>query len=313
MYGETLGILTIVAFALGFVMARNIRYQASPIFQNAIRSITSLIVLIIICIFSGFFLVLFQVSAELWLVLIGSILLMVIFGDSLALKSQNYLDPAKTLSITTISPFLTIAFSVFFLNRPLSFNLIISGIFISLGVIIINYKKVKGKEEDRDNQIIEEKDENVSRGSLIGTIMALLAAVSWSIGIILTDYSMNQINTELNIGIMSTIIGLTIRYLFASLVLGIIALKVERKQSVPRTSHTWSYLLVSALISSALGSILFAESARTAGAVFLSLINTAIPLFTIPFSYLINKEKIKKMELIGILIILMGVLIVLFT
>ena len=237
---------------------------------------------------------------------------MVIIGDSLALKSQSYLGPAKMLTITTISPFLTILLSIIFLNRRFSFTMLISGILISIGIIIINLKRVKMKVGDNQNHI-ESTEQKLSKDFLIGTILAIIAAFSWSFGIILTDYSMNQINIEFNIGIISTIIALLIRYLFASIILGFMALKEEVKKPVHRTRRTWILLLISALLSSTLGSIFFAESARTAGAAFLSLITTAMPLFTIPFSYIINRESILKRELIGILIILSGVLIILFS
>lgn len=311
MYGEILGLLTNLMFGIGFVLARNIREEASPIFQNAMRSIVSLACFTLICLFSGFILLIFQVSMQLWLILIGSITFMVIIGDSLALKSQSYLGPAKMLTITTISPFLTILLSIIFLNRPFSLTMLISGILISIGIIIINLKRVKMKKGDNQNHI-ESTEKKISKEFLIGTILAIIAAFSWSFGILLTDYSMNQIYIELNIGIISTIIALLIRYLFASIILGFVALKEEVKKSVHRTRRTWIFLLISALLSSTLGSIFFVESARTAGAAFLSLITTATPLFTIPFSYIINRERILKRELIGILIVLSGVLVILF-
>ncbi len=49
-----------------------------------------------------------------------------------------------------------------------------------------------------------------------------------------------------------------------------------------------------------------------AGATVISLISTALPLFTIPFSYVINKETISKNAFMGIIITLIGVLIILF-
>ncbi len=44
----------------------------------------------------------------------------------------------------------------------------------------------------------------------------------------------------------------------------------------------------------------------------MSLISTALPLFTIPLSYIINKENISKRGLLGIVIILTGVILILF-
>jgi len=310
--GEFLAVYTNIAFALGFVLAHKIDNEATPIFQNAVRSILGVIVFSVICLISGTFLLMFTFSWQLWLILAGSITFMVILGDTASLQSQKRIGPVKTLAITTTTPFFTIIFATIFFNRQISLQIIFSAIFIGLGVIIITYKKsIKKSNKDvyNENEIKLKID---TKNSVNGMLLAIFAATSWAIGVILTDYSMNEVNVILNIGLLSTIVALMLRYIFASIILSLTAYKVQKKNFQQISKQSWKILLLSGVFSTIFGAILFAEAARTAGASILSIISTALPLFTIPFSYLINKEKISKRGLLGVILTIIGVLLVLF-
>lgn len=69
-------------------------------------------------------------------------------------------------------------------------------------------------------------------------------------------------------------------------------------------------MIISALISNVIGSIMFGEAVQSAGASFMSLISTALPLFTIPFSYVINKETLSKRGYLGVGLTITGVLLI---
>lgn len=148
-----------------------------------------------------------------------SILFTIIIGDTAYLQSQKTLGPTKALAITTISPFFTILFSFLFLNRPFSIQTIFSGIFIGIGVVIITKKEEK--HEDKISKLSKQNNENENNlpKPLKGTLWALIAAIAWAIGIAISDYSFNQVKTILNLGILSTIVAMMIRYFFASLLL----------------------------------------------------------------------------------------------
>ncbi|MFX1432128.1 MAG: DMT family transporter, partial [Promethearchaeota archaeon] len=135
MYGEIMAILTVVSFALSFVLARKIENEATPIFQNAVRSIIGFLTFLIICLSLGIFFKIFSLSILIVFFLSISILFTVILGDTAYLHSQKILGPAKALAITTTTPFFTILFAIFFLNRPISVQMVFSGILIGIGVI----------------------------------------------------------------------------------------------------------------------------------------------------------------------------------
>ena len=319
MYGEIAAILTNVCFAVSFVLVRRIENEATPIFQNAIRATVGFLTFFIICLSFGVLLLVFSLSLFLILMLMMSVLFTVILGDTAYLHSQKILGPAKALAITITSPFFTIIFATFFLNRPFSILMIFSGVLIGIGVIIITKEKTKKISNDTTSSFKNHNYGSQNKlkdktflNTLKGTLWATVAAVSWAIGIALSDFSINQVNLVLNLGLLSTMIAMMIRFLFASSVLSTIALIERRKQPIPKSRNTWKILIVSAILSYSIGSLLFGEAVHIAGASFMSLISTALPLFTIPFSYIINKEKISKKGFFGVIITLFGVIFILF-
>ncbi len=319
MYGEIAAILTNVCFALSFVLARKIENEATPIFQNAIRATVGFLTFFIICLSFGILLLVFSLSLFLILMLIMSVLFTVIIGDTVYLHSQKILGPTKALAITTTTPFFTIIFATLFLSRPFSILMIFSGILIGIGVIIITKEKTKKNGYDTAPSIKDQNSNNqyklkdkIFLNTLKGTLWATVAAVSWAIGIALSDFSVSQVNLVLNLGILSTMIAMMIRFLFASSVLSMIGLIEGRKQPIPKSRNTWKILIISAILSYSIGSLFFGEAVHIAGASLMALISTALPLFTIPFSYIINKEKISKKGLIGVIITFFGVILILF-
>ncbi|MFX1327833.1 MAG: DMT family transporter [Promethearchaeota archaeon] len=319
MYGEITGILTGIFFALSFVLARKIENEARPIFQNAIRSLVGFLTFFIICLFFGVILEIFSLPIIIVSLLIMSITFTVILGDTAYLYSQKILGPTKALAITTTTPFFTILFALFFLNRQFSLKIIFSAILIAIGVIIITGKDIKTNNKSYSNSIHNSnfKGQNELRHkfylkTLKGSFWALFTAISWATGIALSDYSISQVDQILGLGILSTMIAMMVRFLFAFLFLSAVAYIEEKRKPLPKSRTTWKILIISAILSYSIGSLFFGEAVHTAGATFMSLISTAMPLFTIPFSYLINKEKLSRKGFLGVIITLVGVLLILF-
>ncbi|MFW9937756.1 MAG: DMT family transporter [Candidatus Thorarchaeota archaeon] len=304
MYGELAGILTSISFALSFVLARRIQEEATPIFQNTIRALVGFITFFIICLMFGVILTFSQLPILIIFMLMLSILFTVILGDTAYLQSQKVLGPAKALAIGNTTPFFTILFSTFFLGRPFTILMIFSGILIGIGAYIINIKDSSRNDEN----------ENLTKSSTktkSGLLWAFFASISWAIGLSLSDYSIGQTNQILGLGILSTIVAMMVRFLFASVVLIGVSLIEQRKKPIPKSRSTWKFLILSAILSYSLGSIFFGEAVYIVGASFMALISTAMPLFTIPFSYLINKEKLSKKGFLGVILTVLGVILIL--
>jgi drug/metabolite transporter (DMT)-like permease len=322
MYGEVMAILTVLSFAISIVLTRRIENHFTPIYQNMVRSYVGLITFLTISLAFGILFELFLLPIFVMLMLVLSILFNVILGDTAYLYSQKILGPAKALAIGNISPFFTFLFAAVFLRRPITIQMILSGILIGVGVFII----IKGKESNGIGNIVDkttqitpdesELKEKISKGTINttkGLLWALFASISWAFGFAISDYSFNQANKILGLGILSTMLAMVIRFLFASLLLSSIACvewRNKSSKSLPRNRSIWGILVLSSILSYSLGSIFFGEAVHVVGASIMSLISTAMPLFTIPFSYFINKETLSKEGFIGVIITILGVVLI---
>ena len=304
MYGELAAILTTLSFALSFVLARRIQEEATPIFQSTIRALVGFITFFTICLIFGIISLVSQLPLILIFMLMMSILFTVILGDTAYLQSQKALGPAKALAVGNTTPFFTILFATIFLGRTFTILMIFSGILIGIGAYIINKKDLNNT--DLENNKIH----NLGKVTY-GLVWALFASISWAVGLALSDYSIGQTNQILGLGILSTILAMMIRFLFASVVLVGISSIEQRKKPIPKSRSTWKFLILSAILSYSLGSIFFGEAVYIVGASVVALISTAMPLFTIPFSYFINKEKISKKGLVGVIFTIIGVILIL--
>jgi drug/metabolite transporter (DMT)-like permease len=139
-------------------------------------------------------------------------------------------------------------------------------------------------------------------------------SILWSIGTVFTDYAFTDLNLVLGPGIISMVVGNTIRYLFAAITMLIMVIIEKRKTSKDyikdNDKNGWIVLVISSFLVNILGTIAFTESVKILGASILSLLMSALPLFTIPLAYFINKEKISKIEFIGILLTIFGVIVI---
>lgn len=298
------------SFALAFVLARKLENKTTAIFQTFFRIIIALIF------FGTFFLILntFQylelLSWELILGIYGSIVFTAILGDIIFLQAQKNLGSTKTIAITNTSPFFTFLLASIFLNRPFTWNLLFSSIAIGIGVIIIN--KGRGKveiREENENQKLKKK-----RNQVFWVFNSILVSILWAIGTVFTDYAFTEMNLVLGPGIISMVLGNTIRYLFAAITMLILVIIEKEKTSKAyikdNDKNGWIVLVISAFLVNILGTIAFTESVKILGASILSLLISALPLFTIPLAYFINKEKITKIEFIGILLTIFGVIVI---
>ena len=81
--------------------------------------------------------------------------------------------------------------------------------------------------------------------------------------------------------------------------------------SFKKPSQTWVILIIASIIGTSLGAYLYTEAARIAGAILMSLLASASPLFSLPLTYWINKEKITKYGFLGVISTILGVVVIL--
>ncbi|MFX1570321.1 MAG: DMT family transporter [Promethearchaeota archaeon] len=324
MIGELIAILAVLTFVSSNVLFRKTEHEVSPTYINFFRTGIGTLSFILIILLLNKLNLIFIIPWNLWLLLILSFVFGQVIGDTAYFTAQKELGTTITLSISMTFPFFTFILSLLFLNEPFKLNLIFSLILIGAGVIIISKAKIS-------NEIIKEKKEIEIQSSnryrfqeifktdfLKPISFCFTAAIGWAIGAVLIEFATVQIDQITQIEELSSVIGNAIRFPFALLILGSMVLrenyvknKNENSLSYKKSLRSWIILLIASIIGTSLGAYLYTESVHIAGANIVALIASASPLFALPLTYFVNKEKITKWGFIGVILTVIGVMVIL--
>ncbi|MHA1473023.1 MAG: DMT family transporter, partial [Promethearchaeota archaeon] len=252
----------------------------------------------------------------LWILTFLSFLFGQVIGDTAYFKAQKEIGTTLALAISMTFPLFTVILSLIFLNHAFDFKIILSLILIGSGIIVIGKSKIYSEKKNSENSEIHTK--KLKTFTLFKPIVyALIASLGWAIGLVIIDYVTNLIDLILITDGISSIISNVIRFPFALVILFSMVWRENRfgdnkqnEHSFKKPSQTWLILLIASIIGTSIGAYLYTEAAHTAGAVVMSLIASASPLFSLPLTYWLNKEKITKYGFLGVLSTILGVIVV---
>ena len=316
MTGELIAILAVLTFVVSNVLFRKTERYASPVFINFFRTAIGTLTFIVLAVILGIFTYIFLLPWNLWIITILSFLFGQVIGDTAYFKAQKELGTTLALAISMTFPMFTVILSLIFLNRAFEPKIILSIVLIGLGIIVIGKSKMNAENKNPlDSEIHPQKLSYHT--SFVPIVYALIASLGWAIGLVIIDYVTNQIDQILVTNGISSIISNVIRFPFALLILLLMVWRENNfgnsKQNIysfRKPSKTWFILLIASIIGTSLGAYLYTEAAHTAGAIVMSLLASASPLFSLPLTYWLNKEKITKYGFLGVLTTILGVIVV---
>ena len=333
MAGEIIAVSSILCFVISNVMIRKVESVASPAQINAVRTTTGAITFVIAALILNVFREMFTFSSNIWILLLVSILFAQVIGDTAYFIAQELLGTTKALAISMTFPLITFLLSALILHTKIYYWFYISAILIISGVLLIAKSQEQTFEiqeqnlEEKitpENEVNEKTDNQTNFRNRIKSIIekpkfklwfsiaiGFVASISWAFGIVYTDKVLNTISDLLGTEANSSLIGNAARFPFAALVLILFAWRTPKYKIKNWKKKHWGWLLIAALLGTSAGAFLFAEGTRVAGAPLMSLIAASSPLFALPISWVINKEKINAIGLLGILLTISGVVLVL--
>jgi len=304
--------LAVFTFVSSNVIFRRVENEASPAYINSVRTLIGIITFWIIAAISGVFIIIFQFPIMLWIWLILSFMFGQVIGDTAYFAAQKELGVTQTIAIALTFPLFTYILALIFLDETFSYIIIISFAFISIGVIFINYGIGKAKNINSDLETEENIEKEHKKKSWRAMALAFIASFAWAIGIVIIDYSVNEITKITEIGEMSSILANVVRFPFAFVILLGMVKHSDGKISVTKSKRTWGWLILGSIIGTSLGAYLYTEATRTAGATIMSLFATSAPLIAIPLDYIFNKERINWRSMIGVFLIIIGIAFIIF-
>jgi len=319
MAGEIIAIFAVLTFVVSNVLFRKTERDASPVFINFFRTAIGTLTFIIIAVVLGIFTYIFLLPWNLWIITFLSFLFGQVIGDTAYFKAQKELGTTLTLAISMTFPLFTVILSIIFLSYTFKYEMILSIVLIGAGIIVIGKSKINA--ENKKSLDSESHHQKLISYTLLKPIVyALIASLGWAIGLVIIKYVTDQIDIKIKILITvgeSSIISNVIRFPFALLILVLMVWRENRIMdstqdlySFKKPSQTWIVLLIASVIGTSIGGYLYTEAAHTAGPIVMSLLASASPLFSLPLTYWINKERITKYGLLGVVSTFLGVIVV---
>ena len=324
MLGEVIAILAVLTFVASNVIFRKTEHEASPTFINFFRTAIGTLTFILLAFFLNQLNLIFLIPWDLWTLLIFSFVFGQVIGDTAYFTAQKKLGTTIALAISMTFPLFTFILSLIFLSKPFKLNLIFSLLLIGIGITIIGKAKINsGNSNDNKNSITKQTikirfQEIFGKDIVKAIIFCFTASLGWAIGAVMIEFATIRIDKIIKVEELSSIIGNVIRFPFALLILSSMVWRenYSNKENNVRADNkkslrTWALLIGASIIGTSIGAYLYTESVHVAGADVVALIASASPLFALPLTYFVNKERISKFGFLGVIITVLGVIVIL--
>lgn len=270
------------------ILYKNIGHKVSPIGMNIGKSLVAVLCIGTLLFIKGFE----SMENKTLFFLIISGVLGISLGDTFFFMALYRLRPSIAILMTTLIPAITVLFAVLFLNEHPSVKSWIGIVLTVIGITIVLSKK--------------KSEFEAKKTYLSGIIYGLLASICCSASVIFSKFALISI---------SALGALFIRHLSGLILLiiwGIASsnMKLWFKPLLTDTSLT-SKLFFASFLGAFLGTWFCLLGLKFATASVATVLNSTSPLFIIPLSYIMLKEKVSNNCIIGSIVAVTGVSIIL--
>ena len=206
-------------------------------------------------------------------------------GDLFLFKAYNMIGARVTMLIMALSPIIVSIIDFLFLGVTLYPIQIFAILITCLGIILVIFKT---------------EDKKISLGfSVKGLLYAFLATLGQSLGVILTKLGSTTYDSlatsQIRLGVAIFFFGTVVLY------------EGKARETIKMiTSKKALSLLLIGTFFSVFGIAALIEAFKSANASIASTISSTSPIIMIPCSILFYKEKIRKNEIIGAIISVVG-------
>ncbi len=290
--GEIAGIATSFFYAINAVFITNAAQKVGSVISNRTRIVFALIYLIIINLILFHQPLPFDAASNRWTWLSLSGIIGLALGDAFLFQSYLSVGPRLGMLLLSLSPIISALEAWAFFGETLRAGQILGIVLTLAGIIWVILEQGNGKTQ-------------ISRNSLIGIMFGILSAIFQATGFVFSKQGMY--------GDFSPFQGNAIRMLAAALALWIFTAfqkEVGKTFSALKENPTaFKQLAIAALIGPVLGvssSLLAVQRAEVGVA---STLTSLSPIFMIPVSHYIFKEKLGWQAIAGTLLAMVGVAI----
>lgn len=284
--GEFFALFTAISWTFSSLTFGKISKEYDTQVANFLRVTIGTIMVGFVCLFGSRYLFLpTDVTWENLKIISLSGFIGMFLGDLFLFKAYNMIGARVTMLIMALSPIIVSIIDFLFLGVTL-FPIQIFAILITcLGIILVIFKT---------------EDKKISLGfSVKGLFYAFLATLGQSLGVILTKLGSTTYDSlatsQIRLGVAIFFFGALVLY------------EGKSKETIKMiTSKKALSLLLIGTFFSVFGIAALIEAFKSANASIASTISSTSPIIMIPCSILFYKEKIRKNEIIGAIISVVG-------
>jgi len=215
-------------------------------------------------------------------------------GDTVFIKSLSYLDISRAFPIAQCAyPVFTMFLAVSLLGESFTWVTGLGAFFVLLGIYLITSTwKASG---------INSAPRRISGK---GIVLALIAGIGWAVA---------TVTLKLGVIEMDPLVAGAIRISSAAIVVLSFALSQRKRGALQLRKYgspSLALALTSGLISPGMGMVFFITAIQLLGAGKTAVLSATSPLFLLPFSVFILKERLTRLTLIGIFTGVTGICLV---
>ena len=288
--GSAIGLIGAALYGLSVVVYRSQANDINPIAVSSIKMWVALPFMVVMTLLLPDVGAVFLPMTAIFLLSV-SVLFGAVLGDTIYLWSQERIGVSYAFPIAMSFPIITFFLTVIFLDEPLILSRLGGAIIAVVGIILISNEQNRNQ---KDLEIPKPLD-------VLGILGAIITAFLYAIG-----------TTVLQVGIedVDPITGNLIRVIVGSIAfIPMVVLAKFGGMSIP-TQKATIRVIIAGFFGMAIGSLLYVIAVAMVGAAIMSVISSTAPLFAIPVSVLILKEKITSIAGVGILSTIVGVILV---
>lgn len=290
MLGVLVGLLCAASWAGGSILLRDLSKKLDPFTLNASRAIVGGSAILLLALITGQTQGYRQVTADKLLLMIASIGLGGGIGDAFYISSISRIGVSRAFPLSSTYPAFTLLVSLAFLQEEVTPALIGGLLVITAGVLLTSGPSPSASS---DNASV------IQRG---GIWLALLASLCWAASMTMIAPAIEGLNSIMVASIRTPALALMLS--------GVVAMRNTLPQLKKLTGKDWWFLILGGLIAWGLGSLLFVTSVALLGPTRAAILTSTSPLFALPMSIALLKEKVTPIILLGTALIVAGVILV---
>ena len=285
--GELCALGSGLLWAVNSMMLRTRSHLVSPAAMNVIRCGSAALFFWFWLPFSDPLAGLDQVTGDEWLLLIGSIVVGMVTGDTLYLTAIREIGLSRALALSSTYPLTTLLFEWLLLSRPASGGLALGCCLVALGVVLLS-----GRGKALESRPVRLK---------YGVVLSLAAAVLWGLSTVMLYPAIAHLTLVQANAVRMPLVALLV-YL----------LRLRSTAEFRRLDRrTLLVVAGSGLIGMGISSLMYLAAIKLIGATKAVTLTSVSPVFGMILGVVFLKEQVSLRMLLGIAACMGGVWLVL--